>query len=188
MGADKALLRFGEHCLLELAVRKASSVAADTWIVGDAESYSAFGRTIGDQFKGCGPLGGIHAALSASDGELNLVFSVDMPLMTSQFLAWLVDRAADGSQLATVPRVNGRSQPLCAVYRRAALSVVEGALKAEAYKVDRIFGAVPTRYIEEEEILAAGFAVSLFDNVNTPAEYQGARQLALGRLAAGSKG
>ena len=188
MGKDKALLRFGEQCMLELAMRKASSVAAETWIVGDAELYSAFGRTIGDQFKGCGPLGGIHAALSASHSDLNLTLSVDVPLMTSEFLAWLVDRAADGSQLATVPRVNGRSQPLCALYRKAALSVVEGLLNAGDYKVDRIFAAVPTRYIEEEEILAAGFNVSLFDNVNTPDEYESARQFASRRLAAGSKG
>jgi molybdopterin-guanine dinucleotide biosynthesis protein A len=172
MGTDKALLPFGSENLLQLALRKAMEVCARPVIVGDPVRYASYGTVIEDRIPGCGPLGGIHAALSTSTTEANLVLSADMPLMTSEFLLWLVRYAAAGDELAIVPETGGRPQPLCAVYKRALLPVIEPALKAGEFKVTGIFRQARTRLISEAEMRAAGFAPDIFSNVNTPGEYE----------------
>jgi molybdopterin-guanine dinucleotide biosynthesis protein A len=174
MGTDKALLTFGEKTLLQLALEKAKLVSSATIIVGARERYGCYGEVIEDRFPGCGPLGGIHAALCATETDLNLVMSVDMPLMSSGFLWWLVEAAASGQELAVVPEARQRLQPLCAVYRRAAKSVIEQALLLNEFRVSSIFAKIPTHYIHEDALIAAGLSPEIFVNLNTPAEYEAA--------------
>ena len=172
MGSDKALLPFGRENLLQLALSKAMQVSATPAIVGDRSRYSSYGRVIEDRFQGCGPLGGIHAALCATQTDLSLVMSVDMPLMTAGFLVWLANLAASGEESAFVPEAQGRRQPLCAVYRRSAQPVIEQALKMGVFKVDHVLRLIPTHYVREEELLEAGFSPDIFCNVNTPEDYE----------------
>ena len=176
MGSDKALLPFGDENLLQIALRKANAVSQKPVIVGDRERYSSYGEVIEDRFPGCGPLGGIHAALCATQADLNVVLSVDMPLMTADFLIWLARLAAAGRELAFVPEVEGRQQPLCAIYRRAAKCVIEQALKMGDFKIDHVFPLIPTRYIKQEELFEAGFLPDIFRNVNTRDDYEAVRK------------
>lgn len=174
MGTDKALLRFGDKNLLQVAIGKAKAVSSSPVIVGDRQRYCGYGAVVEDVFPGSGPLGGIQAALCTTQTDLNLILSVDTPLITAEFLLWLVQTAAAGSELAFVPECGGRTQPLCAVYRRAAFPVIERNLKAGEFKVDRIFGQFPTRLIPESELGSAGFGPEMFANINTPEEYAAA--------------
>jgi molybdopterin-guanine dinucleotide biosynthesis protein A len=177
MGTDKALLPFGVENLLELAISRAKGVSPTPIIVGDRNRYSPYGEVIEDRFPHCGPLGGIHAALCATQTDLNLVLSVDMPLMRSDFLIWLARLAASGNAMAVVPETQGRRQPLCAVYRSAARPVVEQALNRGEFKVGHIFSLIPACYVKEDEIAEAGFSPDIFRNVNTRDDYEAVRNL-----------
>ncbi len=75
-------------------MQTAGAVAGKTVIVGSRERYAAFGEVVEDVYADCGPLAGIHAALRATQTDLNLILSVDMPLMTAKFLAWLLEQAS----------------------------------------------------------------------------------------------
>lgn len=172
MGSDKALLTLGEQTLLERALHTVSQVAPKVLIVGSRVRYGRFAEVVEDVYPGCGPLGGIHAALKETDTDRNLILSVDMPLMSASFLSWLVQQAAEGIEMITVPDTAGTPQPLCAVYRREALDAAEQALASGDYKVDRLFSKVATRVITEQEIIGAGFSPAIFRNVNTPAEFE----------------
>jgi len=172
MGRDKALLRFGNRTLLQHALQTAALVAGSTYIVGPKERYAACGAVIEDIYTGCGPLAGIHAALGATGTELNLILSVDMPRMTAGFLRWLIEQARAASQLIVVPDADGGPQPLCAVYRRSVAGKAEEALRKGDYKIGHLFSQAPTRLISEPEIVAAGFSVEIFQNLNTPEEYE----------------
>jgi molybdopterin-guanine dinucleotide biosynthesis protein A len=171
MGTDKALLRVGEGSLLERALQTASAVTSSSYIVGAKERYSSFGEVIEDIYSGCGPLGGIHAALASTVTDMNLILSVDMPLMSAEFLRWLVEQARRIESWIVVPDAAGGPQPLCAIYRRAVAPVVEAALQAGEYKIGRLFDRVPTHIVSESKILAAGFSPEIFRNINTPEEY-----------------
>lgn len=172
MGCDKALLLFHGETLLQRTLQTAEAAVGKTVIVGPKQRYAALGEIIEDVHAGCGPLSGIHAALQASDTDLNLILSVDMPLMTSDFLSWLVQQAAARSELITVPDVLGGPQPLCAVYHRDVRQAAEQALKGADYKIAHLFAKAPTRYLSEQEIVSTGFSLEVFVNINTREEYQ----------------
>ena len=175
MGADKAFLQVNGHTLLEQALQTVSAVASAVWILGGREKFGGFGNVIEDEFPDHGPLGGIHAALRASHADLNLILAVDMPFVDARFLEYLVQRAGAKAAVVTIPRVAGRWQPLCAVYRREFAEVAESALRAGKNKIDPLFGQVSLQVIEEAEITEHGFALEMFRNVNTPEELSAAR-------------
>ena len=175
MGADKAFLQLNGHTLLEQALQTVSAVASAVWILGGREKFGVFGNVIEDEFPDHGPLGGIHAALRASHADLNLILAVDMPFVDARFLEYLVQRAGAKAAVVTIPRVAGRWQPLCAVYRREFAEVAEPALRAGKNKIDPLFGQVSLQVIEEAEITEHRFALEMFRNVNTPEELSAAR-------------
>jgi molybdenum cofactor guanylyltransferase len=172
MGTDKALLSVGQQTLLERALHTAAAVARTVLIVGPHDRYAPYGDVVEDIFPDCGPLGGIHAALCMTQTDLNLMLSVDTPLMTSDFLIWLLEQARASRELIVVPEALGGLQPLAAVYHRPLRAVAEHALKSGDYKIDHLFPLVPTRYISDAEIRAAGFSPTVFRNVNTFGEYE----------------
>lgn len=171
MGADKATLVFHGQTLLAHALALARNVTGDVRIVGDPAKFGALGPTVGDIYPGCGPLGGIHAALSQTTNELNLTIAVDMPLLEAGFLKYLVERAQQSSAVVTVPRTRDGWQPLCAVYRRDFVDYAERALREGNYRIDRIFPKVSTSVIDDEELGSHGFDAAMFSNVNTPEEW-----------------
>jgi len=171
MGADKALLPLGDLTLLERALRMVNQVASESYIVGPRDRYERFGEVAEDIFPGCGPLAGIHAALTNTRTDLNLILSVDMPIMTTSFLSWLIQTAVASEALMVVPEAAGGLQPLCATYRRGVAAIAERALREGDYKVGHLFSQAPTRILSEQEIVAAGFSPEIFRNINTPEEY-----------------
>jgi molybdopterin-guanine dinucleotide biosynthesis protein A len=176
MGADKALLDFRGRTLLEQALETVSKVASCVWIVGSREKFATFGSVIEDEFPGHGPLGGIHAALRASQENLNLMLAVDMPFVEVRFLEYLAKEASRAAAIVTVPRAGGGWQPLCAVYRREFAEIAEPALRAGSNKIDPLFGQVSLRVVEETELKERDFSAELFRNLNTPEDLSAARR------------
>ena len=170
MGRDKALLVLptGET-LLDRALRLAKSVSDTVRLVAPNARYSEIAGVpvVEDIYPACGPLAGIHAALSASATELNLVLGVDCPLVTPELLRFLVRIAASTDKLATVPRVAGHLHNVCAVYRREFAKIAEkilagsaavgrtaasGTGKRRGTRIDGLFTEVPSRIVEEDEL------------------------------------
>ena len=93
--------------------------------------------------------------------------------MTAGFLRWLVQTCGSRER-------NWRScrKPRAGCSRSARSiggplrCVIEQALKTGDFKVSHIFPLLPTRYVSETELHAAGFSPDIFRNINTPAEYE----------------
>jgi molybdenum cofactor guanylyltransferase len=170
MGRDKAFVEFEGTTLLARALEVTRSVTSNVRIVGAAAKFREFAPVVEDVFRDCGPLGGIHAALRASQAELNLMLAVDLPSVSTGLLQFLLACAQESVALVTVPRVGERWQPLCGVYRRQFAHVAEQALQAGRYKIDPLFDTKLTRAIDDEQLSAAGFSVEVFRNLNTPEE------------------
>jgi molybdopterin-guanine dinucleotide biosynthesis protein A len=137
MGQDKALLQLAGRSLLEIALEtlRALPLAAAPRIVAVRSDLSSHAAVIADLQPGCGPLSGIETALAASARPLNVFLPVDLPLLPPHFLLWMLRRAEITGAAVTVPRMNGRPQPLCAVYHRDLLSPITASLRAGDYKV-----------------------------------------------------
>ena len=175
MGAEKASLEWQGGTLLDRALHTARSVSANTRVVGPPKKFARYGEVVEDVYHGCGPLGGIHAALASSTTVLNLVLAVDMPLVERSFLEYLVSQAREGSPVVTLPRAGGGWQPLCAIYRRSFVEIAASALREGRNKIDALFPPLPIRVIEEHELRRLGFDPAMFDNLNTRAELEQAR-------------
>ena len=73
---------------------------------------------------------------------------------------------------AVTPRSGGRVEPLCAVYARSCLAVIEDLLQAGENQVRQVFCKVNTCYVEEAELQLFGEVKQLFFNLNTPQDWQ----------------
>lgn len=168
MGTDKASLQFEGRTLLARALDLLRALTPEVRIVGPAAKFAPYGRVIEDVYPGRGPLAGIHAALSASTTELNLILAVDLPFATEALLRFIVEQARAADAVVTVPRIAGGYQPLCAVYRRAFVPLAQAALEAGRNKIDALFAGTTTRILGEPELSRFAFSAAMFDNLNTP--------------------
>lgn len=183
MGRDKALLELHGQPLILHALHKFRALGFKPRIVGSRPDLASFAPIIPDNFPHAGPLGGIEAALAASSADLNLILAVDLPLLPASFLQWIAHRSAITHALVTLPLLQGRPQPLCAVYSRALLPHVQSALTAGNGKVMHAIQSAsaalhtPIDAFHVESIASAQAwpqPVPLhlwFQNVNTPADF-----------------
>jgi molybdopterin-guanine dinucleotide biosynthesis protein A len=161
--------------LLTKALKVARAVTEEVRIVGDAGKFSAFGRVVEDVYRDQGPMGGIHAALTTSSRDLNLILAVDLPFVEASFLQYLLSRARESGAMVTLPRAAQHLQPLCAIYQRAFAVVAEESLRNGRNKIDSLFGMVRTCVIDEDELTRGGFSSAIFRNLNTPDDLEKAR-------------
>jgi len=170
MGTDKAFVLLDGRTLLARMLHLARQLTSNVHIIGDPAKFAPFAPTIEDIFPGCGPLGGIHAALRSSRTDLNVILAVDVPFVSLALLDYLISRATSSNANVTLARAAGGFQPLCAIYRRSFADAAENALLAGHCKIDALFAPTTTQVIEEAELEASGFSPRIFRNLNTPEE------------------
>jgi len=168
MGTDKAFLQFDGRSLLLRALGLLRTLTPEVRIVGPASKFAPYGSVVEDLYPGRGPLAGIHAALSASATELNLILAVDLPFVTGSLLRFILEQAQASNAVVTVPRIAGGYQPLCAVYRPAFASVAQDAIETGNNKIDALFALTTTRVLEENEFGRFAFSAAMFENLNSP--------------------
>jgi molybdopterin-guanine dinucleotide biosynthesis protein A len=176
MGSDKAFLELAGRPLIGHAMQLGASVSSEVRIVGSPEKFAPFGMVVPDIYSDRGPLGGIHAALMNSGTPMNLILGVDLPFMDSAFLPFLISTAQSSNAVVTVPSCGNHLQTLCAVYRKDFGEMADRALAEGRNKIDALFSNIPVRVIEEKEIKAAGFNLSIFRNLNTPEEWEASKR------------
>ena len=172
MAQDKAFMQFQGLTLLERALATVREVIPEARVVGSKEKFETFAPTVEDQFRGSGPLAGIHSALSASAHEHNLIVAVDMPFLDAGFLRYLLQEATLSQAIVTAPREERGWQPLCAVYTRAFRPLAESALQAGRNRIDPLFSEIAVRAIDEREMHQHGFSPEIFRNLNTREEFE----------------
>ena len=176
MGTDKAFVMLDGRTLLARALEVCRTITSEVRIVGDGKKFAPFALVVEDVFPGCGPLAGIHAALQASQTDLNVVLAVDLPFVSPALLHFLVAQARESGAIVTAPRAGKGWQPLCAIYCRAFADAAETALRARRYKIDALFEDAGTHEVGEEDLRRAGFSPEVFRNLNTPEELANARK------------
>ena len=174
MGRTKHELRIGSETLLEHSVRVARSVAGRVAILGPADRAGDLDVPVfPDEMAGRGPLAAVYTGLRQTRSPLNLFLSCDLPFMEARFLEYLASEALESGADATVAETPGEGcQPLAAIYRRRALPAVRASLVNGRNKMTSFYPRVSLRLLRWPELGRLGFRPSIFDNLNTPAEYQ----------------
>lgn len=211
MGRDKAVLQLDGRTLLEHALdvlrqavqgeptdRQSEDESGNVCILGSRPLYSDYGvPVVDDIYPGCGPLSGIHAALTHTRTEFNLMIAVDTPFLSADFLRFMVERAVESRATVITPEIAGYRQPLCSVYSRNFLPIAERALQANPkplkhrgtkeaeevlagksrdYKIVPLFPEDRTLVITEDEMRRFAFTPEMFENLNTPDDLERARR------------
>ena len=168
-GRDKSALLVDGRAILDHQIAALAPAVDDVVIVGGARA------TVHDIVPGCGPLGGLHTALTAARGDAVLLVACDMPYLSTPFLAYLLSLAA-GVDIV-VPQTERGYHPLCAVYTRACLEPAAARLADRRLRMRELVGSMRTRVVPIDEIRQFGDPDRLLANVNTPAEYAGLETL-----------
>lgn len=170
-GDNKAFAKIEGQPLIERTVALFNQAFATVYIVTNepAPYRHNDAKIIADIFPGCGPLGGIHAGLTASTTFANFVTACDMPFLNLGLIQLLANRLADYDLV--LPRFAGRLQPLCALYTKNCLPQIEAQLKIGNYKLADLIHSVNSIIIEEDEISSFGLSGETFVNINTQEEY-----------------
>ena len=167
-GRDKGSLSIDGRTIFDRQIGELSQVAEEILVVGDAVPRSGV-RAVADLVPGCGPLGGVHTALTEARGDVTLVVGCDMPFVTAGFLAHLASLCKHAD--AVVPQTEGGYHPLCAAYSRGCLEPVARRLAAGLLKMTDLFADVRVRVVTLNEVAVFGDPGQLLANVNSPADY-----------------
>jgi len=171
-GRDKSALLVQGRPIVERQLAELSAVTDDILIVG-ARAFQASDRVrlVADIVPGCGPLGGLHAALTEMRSDRVFLVACDMPYVDGRFAEYLLSLAGDAA--VVVPQTDRGYHPLCAVYTRACLEPVAARLAERRLALHGLFADVPTRIVTTVEMSRFGAPSRLLANVNTPDEYAG---------------
>jgi molybdopterin-guanine dinucleotide biosynthesis protein A len=138
MGQDKSLLPLAGKPLIAHAVTKLRRLCINVRVLSDNPALEAYAPIVPDLHPGCGPLGGIEAALSQSAFDWNLFLPVDMPLIPTAFLHhWISNTLAAARSGAKVSlfTVEGVPQPTMAMIHRDVLPFATNALVRGEFKL-----------------------------------------------------
>ena len=192
MGSDKSQLVLEGETTVQRLRNQLGSVASQIRLVGARQQSNKDLENIPDRHPGWGALGGIHAALGAGETEWAAIVACDLPFVTSALMSSLAEIATDdsGASLDAVVPVqrDGRPQPLCALYRReSCFKVAEKIIAAGEHTPRALLALVRTRWVKFEELANFSGAEHFFLNINTPADYERAKQIMKRRVGVAAK-
>lgn len=165
MGKDKALISIEDRTMLARAVDFCSLFCDEVLISSDQETHKTEGiRIIEDEWKDCGPMGGIYSCLKASIHSWNFVLSVDTPFVEQEFVHALLKEVNDFD--AVVPFHYDKKEPLIALYHKNTLPEIEQLLKTGSYKIHFLLERVNTHFFNAGNYLLK--YPRMFHNMNFP--------------------
>lgn len=167
-GSNKALVRLRGKPLIKHVTDILTPLFTTCLLVTNSpEEYAFLGLPMtGDQWQGAGPLAGIHASLIHIREPFAFVTGCDLPFIHAEVIS-LLCRLVHG-YCAAVPCLDHGLEPLCAIYHKNCLPIIEEQLVRGERKIGRIFSRLPTRLVTEKEILGVVQDLSSFYNINRP--------------------
>jgi molybdopterin-guanine dinucleotide biosynthesis protein A len=178
MGRDKALLELGGWPLIEIAVGKLRRVCAEVKILGGivcgelGTALGAYGQVVFDLHPGCGPIGGIEAALADSKFEWNLIVPVDMPLLPAEFLGeWVREVVGRRGARVSMFEVGGRRRAMPLMIHRDMGGFLSRAIERGEYAMLAALEGAAGELGGENFVTSADEREGWFVNVNTPEEW-----------------
>jgi molybdenum cofactor guanylyltransferase len=171
MGRDKCLIEVDGIPMWRRQIDLLSSLSPEVFVIAPRcpQWLPKTAIWVQDVVPDAGPIGGLAAALSKAAHQNILVLAVDMPAITSAFLKKMLPMTDQDAGI--VPQIGERYEPLCAVYPRNALSVVNAQLFLQ-----RKYSLQSLLRVLIRSGLMRSFSVPpselcLFHNLNFPSDY-----------------
>ncbi len=179
MGSDKSQLLFEGRTGVEHIAAALRPLTPKVRLVGARSERAGF-ENVPDTFALWGALGGIHAALAACTSEWAVIAACDLPLVSAELFVrlWQLANQDDPFDAIVPIQPDGRPQPLCAIYQReSCLAAATMLIAQDEHKPRALLASVRTHWLNFDDISDLPDAQNLFLNVNTPTDYERARQI-----------
>lgn len=173
-GVDKALLPWRGDTFLQRLARETAGFREVLLSVDSEDRFPDCGlERVVDEYPGGGPLGGLAGALRRCRSEALLAVAVDMPLFVAGAGEYVAAFYGDGCDAVAAVTRDGRIQPLCAVYSKRCLPVLERRLASGNLRMRDALAELRVRCAPLEH---SKYPDSVLANVNTPEEYAALRR------------
>jgi molybdopterin-guanine dinucleotide biosynthesis protein A len=170
MGTEKALLPLRGRPLIQHVAETLSALFREVVVIGGSNDAFRFLKleVVQDVFRGCGPLGGIQAALNRTKPLPVFVLSCDTPFIPVGLINYILNFSpAAPTKIATF---EGVLQPLCGLYDSQSLDAIEHDLQVGKYSVLKTIQKIDHTTVPVTSDLPF-FTPQIFWNVNRPEDY-----------------
>jgi molybdopterin-guanine dinucleotide biosynthesis protein A len=182
-GRDKAFVELGGQPMYARMIALLTDAGVcQTHLIGDPNKYGNLGVSfIPDLWPGEGPLEGIVTALeyneSVDETAYNLIVSCDMPFLTSEWIAHLLDQARKSGAQVTLARSSQGLEPLCSVWHTEIAFEVKSLFRGGIRKVTEALKPFTIEVLDEKDWKRFDNDGRLFWNMNTPQDYEEALRI-----------
>ncbi|MDZ5252724.1 molybdenum cofactor guanylyltransferase [Clostridium sp. LIBA-8841] len=170
---NKAFLEYENNYFIERIINALSDYEEIIIISNSPEDYKGLGlKVIKDIYPSQGPLSGIHSALNYIKTDYCLVVACDMPFINKNVVNYLGSINDDYEVL--IPKVEGKLQPLCAIYKKTCKELMERELLRNNNKLIKTCLNFNTKIIDDFSSLREinDKKEKNFYNINTVEEYE----------------
>ncbi len=169
MGQNKALMEFQNETMIGRISRTFSGAGEVLVSASQPGIYEAEGlRVVYDENRDIGPIEGIRRLISCAEEEYVFICAADMPFVTrdiAEYLAEFISSDHDCYVIEDEEHVH----PLCAIYSKRILPVIEELIREGRYRLLDILNRVRTKYIS---LAHTDFDRRILRNVNTKDEFK----------------
>ncbi|MBK5434185.1 MULTISPECIES: molybdenum cofactor guanylyltransferase [Bacillus] len=173
-GEPKALATWRGKTFIEYSIEALKEVVTDVVVISNPAITNDLLHILHvpvvediAMYKGKGPLAGLLTGMEFVDADWYIVAPCDTPNVSKEWAMAFIERV-DEAYEAIVPLVEGRKQPLLALYHHRAKEKIERLLKEDKRSMQGLLSHCKTQYITAEE---SQLSKGLFLNVNTKEEY-----------------
>ena len=168
MGQDKALLEINQQRFLHKITKELGTLDEVLLSVASKGDYADLELlSFADEHREIGPMEGIYQLVKHASNEYIFICAVDMPFVTSKLVNYMTEFISSDFD-CYVMADDEHIHPLCAIYSKAVLPVIEELISNGQYRLREIFKRVRTKYINLE---TSCFEPRVLRNINTREEY-----------------
>ncbi len=173
MRKNKALLKLENDLFVNRIIKRLCPLGEVLLSVDKKEKYegiealSKVDKVLVDEHADIGPIEGIYQSLKASSNDYVFVCAVDMPYIDERCVRYLEQFISDGVD-CVVMKEDDKVHPLCAIYSKKCLPVLEKMISEGRYRLVDIYNQVNVVYASLELSCMDKVVVK---NINTPDEY-----------------
>lgn len=155
MGTDKALLPFGDYCLIEYLVKKFSPYFSNIYLSvkrkGDYAHLHLDVMEISDIYPNAGPMSGLFSALSMIRENEAFFMSVDTPFLEPQTALSLFDSLGD-SDICTLEQKTTSIELPAGIYTKNIITTVGKCLLLRRLTFENLCERCNVTYVPFEQI------------------------------------
>ncbi|MEA3233008.1 MAG: molybdenum cofactor guanylyltransferase [Thermodesulfobacteriota bacterium] len=177
-GENKAFIRLDGQTIIERLYRLFRNLFDEIIIVTNSPVlFSGFDCLVAaDLFSFRASLTGIHTGLFYATRDHIFVCACDTPFVKAALIETVLE-ASHPSGGASIPATSAGLEPLCAVYAKKSLPLVERHVARSQMKIQRVFGKKRIHEISEKKLRRVDPDLVSFFNINRPEDLDLAKRM-----------